>query len=83
LGVGPVASMALTVFAEAFCSALVVFGWWTRLAAIPLLVTMGVAFLLVHGADPWQKKEMAFLYFSAYLVIFLAGPGKFSFDGKK
>ena len=44
---------------------------------------MGVAAFIVHGADPLAKKEMALLYFIAFVAIFLAGPGKFSIDGKK
>jgi putative oxidoreductase len=41
---------------------------------------MIVAVLLVHGADPLAKKELAILYGAAYLAIMLAGPGRLSLD---
>lgn len=78
IGVGPTASMALAVFAEAVCAALVVLGIGTRLAAVPLIVTMAVAALVIHAADPWQKKEMAILYGTVFVALFFTGGGKYS-----
>lgn len=80
LGVGPTLSLGLAVFAEFFCSVLVAFGLFTRAAAVPLIVTMAVAALIIHGADPWADKEMAVLYGVSFLLIFLAGPGRLSLD---
>jgi putative oxidoreductase len=39
---------------------------------------MSVAFFIVHGQDPFNKKELAFAYLLSYLAIFFVGPGKFS-----
>ena len=36
--------------------------------------------LSAHGADPFQKKELALLYLLMSAVIFLLGPGRFSLD---
>ena len=47
IGIGVPASLALTVFAEVLCSALLVIGLWTRLALIPLIITMAVAVFIV------------------------------------
>jgi putative oxidoreductase len=49
------------------------------------MITMGVAFLLVHGAKFGGPKggELAFIYLGGFLAIFLAGPGRFSIDGAK
>lgn len=80
LGIGPEASLILAVFAEAICGALVIIGITTRLALIPLIITMGVAFFIVHGSDPFKTKEMAFLYLAIFLAIFFTGPGRFSAD---
>lgn len=80
LGVGAVVSMMLVIFAEAMCSSLIVVGFMTRLAAIPLAFCMGVAFLFVHAADPFQVKELALLYGVGFITIFLAGPGWLSLD---
>lgn len=80
LGVGPEVSLILAVFAELICSALLIVGALTRLATIPLIVTMVVAFFVVHGTDAFGDKEMAFLYLGAYLTLFFTGPGKYSAD---
>jgi len=80
LGVGSPLSMALAVFAEFFCSLLLIAGLGTRLAAANLIVTMAVAFFLVHGDDPWQRKELAFVYLLPYVALFLTGPGRWSCD---
>lgn len=82
LGVGPVMSLSLTVFAEFFCSALLGFGLFTRLAAIPLAITMAVAAFVIHADDPWQKKELAVLYLLVYLTLVFTGPGRISLDRK-
>ena len=81
LGLGSAtASLALAVFAEAFCAAAVMVGVATRLASIPLVVTMLVAAFVVHSDDPWAKKELALLYAAPFLTLVFTGPGKFSFD---
>lgn len=78
LGVSSPVSFWLTVFAEVLCAGLIVLGLATRLAAIPLMITMIVAICVVHGGDPWQKKEMGFLYLSAFTTLFFAGGGEIS-----
>ncbi len=80
LGMGTTASLSLTVFAEVFCSLLIFFGLTTRLATVPLIITMAVAAFIVHASDPFGKKEMALLYLLIYLTIAIAGPGKYSID---
>jgi putative oxidoreductase len=82
LGVGSPVSMALAVGAEVFCSIAIIFGFATRLAAIPLVITMLVAIVLVHGGDPWQKKEFAMLYLIPFLTLIFTGAGRFSLDEK-
>ena len=80
LGVGVTASLALAVFAEVFCSLLLILGVATRAAAIPLLITMLVAAFIVHGADGFKKQELSLLYSVIYLSIAIAGAGKISID---
>lgn len=80
IGLGAPVSLGLTVFAEALCAALIVIGLFTRWASIPLVVTMLVAALIVHGSDPFADKEMALLYVTAYAAIGLLGAGNFSID---
>ena len=80
MGMSPAVSLGLTVFAEVLCSILLILGLATRLAAIPLLITMIVAVVLIHGSDPFAKKEMGTLYLVGYASLLLAGPGRFSID---
>ncbi len=80
LHVGAATSLGLAMFAELLCSALVVIGLATRLATIPVLVTMSVAALLVHGGAPFAKKELALIYALPFLTILLTGPGPLSLD---
>ena len=79
-GMGPALSLGLTVFAEVLCSLLLILGFATRFAAIPLLITMMVAVLMIHGGDPFAKKEIGTLYLVGYATLLLAGPGRFSVD---
>jgi len=78
LGQGP--SLFLTVFAEVFCSVLLIFGVATRFAALPLLINMLVAVLVIHSTDAFKVKELAMFYMAVYITIALAGAGKYSID---
>jgi putative oxidoreductase len=80
VGLGPTSSLVLAIFAELICSALLFVGLATRVACVPLVITMLVAAGWVHAEDPWQKKELALLYVVPFLAILLAGPGMFSID---
>ena len=62
LGMSAEFSLALAVFAEVFCSILLLAGFATRLAVIPLAITMLVAVFLIHAADPLSVKEPALHY---------------------
>ncbi|MBH1989377.1 MAG: DoxX family protein [Myxococcaceae bacterium] len=79
-GIGPVLSMGLVIFAELVCSLLVVFGAFTRLAAIPLLFTMGTAVWKVHFGQAFNTFELPFIYAIGFLAIALLGAGSYSFD---
>ncbi len=80
IGIGPAASLILIVFAEFFCSIFLIFGFATRLSAIPSLIGMLVVIFIVHGADSFGKKEIALLYALIYLTLLFTGAGKFSID---
>ncbi|ACU03590.1 MULTISPECIES: DoxX family protein [Pedobacter] len=80
IGVGPVLSLYLAVFAEFFCSILLILGLATRFALIPLIVTMVVAVGIVHAADGFDKKELGLHYLVVYLFLLVAGAGKYSID---
>jgi putative oxidoreductase len=73
-------SLVLAIFAEVLCSVLVMLGLFTRLAALPLCATMFFAAFVVHGADPFAKKELALLYLVIFAALALTGGGKLSLD---
>lgn len=80
IGLGPAASLGLSVFAEVFCSVLLMFGFVTRFASIPLIINMSVAVLIAHANDPFRVKEMALLFLVVFITIAIAGAGNFSVD---
>lgn len=80
IGLGGSVSLALTVFAEVFCAIAIIAGLFTRYAAIPLVICMVVAAVVVHSGDPWGKKEFALLYAIPFLTLFFTGPGNLAID---
>ncbi|WP_207426938.1 DoxX family protein [Pedobacter sp. SYSU D00535] len=82
LGLGTELSLYLAILAEVLCALLVILGLFTRIATIPLIITMFVAFFVVHASDPLTVKELALIYLSIFLTIFFTGPGNYSIDRK-
>lgn len=80
LGLGPQISLILTIVAEFVCSILLILGLFTRIALGFLIFTMVIAAFVVHGADPFEKRELAFIYLSVYLLLMAYGAGKISVD---
>lgn len=80
IGLGDEFSLILTIFAEVFCVVFVALGLFTRIATIPLMITMIVAALIVHSGDPLGDREPSILYFLLYASIFFLGAGKYSLD---
>ena len=82
LHVSPIVSQGLTVFAEFFCSILLILGLFTRPALIILIGCMAVIAFILQWNDPLGDKEHAILYLIGYITIFLTGAGKYSLDAK-
>lgn len=55
-------------------------GLFTRLSGFFIAFTMLVAIVGVHAADPFQKKELAFLYFFVATAFAIKGSGDWSID---
>lgn len=86
LNIGHTLSLSLAVFAEVVCSVALILGFLHRLALIPMIFTMIVAYFVVHGNDAFATKELAFIYLSVFTMLFLVGAGRYSLDyfiGKK
>lgn len=82
LGIGTSLSLGAAVGAEVGCAALLVLGLATRVAALPLAFTMGVAAFVVHADDPWAKKELALVYLAMSLALVFTGAGRLSIDAR-
>ena len=80
IGLGSTFSLVLATGAEFFGSILLALGLLTRWASLSLLSVMSVAFFIVHASDPFQKKEVAFLYGLFFLFFLVCGGGKYSLD---
>jgi putative oxidoreductase len=73
-------SLTLSVFAEVICAILLGLGLATRLAAIPLIINMAVAFFIFHAQDPFQTKELALVYLLIFTTLLITGSGKYALD---
>lgn len=80
LNVGAQASLILVVFAEVVCSFLIIMGFATRLATVPLIITMLVAIFIVHSTDAFDNKELPVLYLAIYVLLGVTGSGRYSVD---
>ena len=80
MGIGSKASTALVIFAEFFCSMLVVLGLFTRLACVPLIICMSVALVKAHNNDFLGQGQVAALFLICFVVLLLVGAGKVSVD---
>lgn len=73
-------AVSLSIFGELICGLAFTFGFLTRLALLPMIFTMIVAFTTVHGGSV-SGGELAFLYLVIFVLSWFAGAGKFSVDG--
>lgn len=80
LGIGSPLSLGLAIFGELVCSMGFIIGFLYRLAMIPMIFTMSVAFFVIHANDVFVVKELAFIYLVVFILMYIAGPGNFSID---
>lgn len=79
-GLGSQFSLVLAIFAELFCSMLFIVGFLYRAALLPMITTMGVAFFKIHGGSIVTGGELAFIYLTVFIILFITGSGRFSID---
>ena len=66
LGIGSPLSLGLAIFGELVCSMAYIIGFLYR--------------FVVHANDVFAVKELAFIYLVVFILMYIAGPGKFSID---
>lgn len=84
-GIGPMPTLFLAVLTEVLGSILLILGLWMRPAAFALMTTMAVAFILAHKMNLTERAnngELAFIYLAGFVVLLVAGAGKYSVDKK-
>ena len=79
LGFGSYTTLMVSIFCEFCCSLFLIAGLLHRLVLIPMIVTMAVAFFDVHDAM-MPEGELALIYIIVFIILFLTGPGRYSFD---
>ena len=72
---------SLVIFAEFFCTLLVMLGLFTRLACVPIVISLGIAVFKAHNMDVFGQGQAATLFLVAFAAILIIGPGKASVDG--
>jgi putative oxidoreductase len=88
LGMSGAVPLALTIFAELFCSILLIVGLLSRFSLIVLAFCMAYIFLVVFPMEILSKGQngyefnSAFTYFIIYVGLLFTGVGKYSLDVK-
>jgi putative oxidoreductase len=68
-------------FSEFLGGIFLALGLFTRVSSFFIACVMLTALIGVHRADPFQKQELAFLYFFIAVAFMLKGSGDWSIDG--
>jgi len=82
-GIGDTATLILAIIGEVVAPIFIIIGFKTKWATVPSAITMAVAAFVIHAKDDLGTKEHALLFLIAFVVIMLAGPGKYSIDSRK
>jgi putative oxidoreductase len=79
MGVGKTLSLSLVIFGELCCSLAFILGFLYRLCMIPMIIVMSTAFFYIHEGSIGNG-ELAFIYLIVLVLMYIAGPGKYSID---
>lgn len=78
-GLGSYMTLMLSVFTEFACSLFLISGLLVRIAVIPMIAAMAVAFFDVHDAM-MPEGELALIYLILFIILYVVGPGRYSID---
>lgn len=80
IGLGSAFALILIIFAEFFCSILLIVGLFSRLATIPLIIGMSVAAFFAYAGQAFMARELPLIYICIYISLLILGPGNISLD---
>lgn len=79
LGLGSYMSLMLSVFCEFCCSLFLIAGLLERIILLPMIISMGVAFFVIHDSM-MPEGELSLIYLVIFIILFVTGPGRYSLD---
>jgi uncharacterized membrane protein YphA (DoxX/SURF4 family) len=82
IGISSEVSYLLVTWFETFGSMMIIFGLFARFNALGMFITLAVAWYAhhhMHFSGP-NGGEVPFVYAFGYLLLFLAGSGRYSLD---
>lgn len=80
MGLGSEFTLYCIIFIEMACSVLIICGALFRIALIPSICAMIVAFFVVHSGQGFAAKELSLIYLLMFLILFRMGAGRYSLD---
>ena len=80
LGVGIHMSLSLAVLAEFIAALFLLFGLFTRLASVVLVIAFFVIVFIVDAGESFQERELAVMYLLSFTYFMLAGSRQWSLD---
>ncbi|MGU7782137.1 DoxX family protein [Burkholderia sp. PU8-34] len=75
---GKLLSIGFAIFAEVLCPLLVIVGFATRLASLPVMVISAIALLRVHPEWTAQQAQFAWMLIIMFGTLVIAGAGQYS-----
>lgn len=78
-GFGSYMTLMLSIFCEFACSIFLIAGLLVRITVIPMIAAMAVAFFDVHDGM-FPDGELSLIYLVLFVILYITGPGRYSFD---
>lgn len=82
-GLGTHFSLIMAIFAEVVCPVLIIAGFATRLACLPIIGVLLVAMLFVHPGWSIAEGQFGWLLLIIFTTLALTGAGRWRFGGRE
>ena len=81
LGIGGDLTLICVICVEVLCALGFTLGALYRLAMLPMIFVMAMAFFYIHNSNFFEG-ELAFIYLIVFVLMYISGPGEYSVDAK-